>query len=616
MARADFGGTVSDFTFVARTLMGRQVLDLEAATLTFWDAATGGTRHTDLLLNGSPVSSITVGDDGQIPLFQGPDGVTAMWADAGSGRVRMVTTDGAAVHDARVATEAAATAAQAVGTTNGTIIAGQINAEGSATRTALLSAITDLAPRAFDLSEILGRVNYTAHKAGGGEAPPTSLYAYAQAYAVGADFMDADIGATGDGIPVIFHDDTVDALTDGTGALADYSLARFRRINMDKHPLYSALNRPESLALADIIALYKDKAGFVLDVKDSTDVDRICAAVDKFGVRGSTLIGVHDLTALQAMQAKSQAAVAAGGQRYNYFMSWYDYGATLTTPTPAQALACDPVMLSVRGIGTFPTDIVNADSRVAQVVAAANADGRGIPIRAYTINTRYRRDALLAAGVTSFQTDVPGYLIATPKPTAKAASWSSLIPGYGLIANESNEGLPGGAVIASDGAFGMTSATSPVYAMVGELGPVSASTATVQFDCKMDPLPADANGSIRFLFGCPTDRGVSNTQGPVSCIGFYLGMGSAVNGQVKAFYYNAAGTAAQQGATVNPGPIAANTWVSVKLDLTPTTITVSTNGTQRLSFANPGIPALGYVHTGKFLAPDAVSWFRNLALTY
>lgn len=86
MARATFGDTAADYVV---TVAPGGVLRVGAAELTFWSAKTGGTQHTDLLLNGSPVTSIPVPEDGSIPEFQGPDGVTVLWADAGGSRVRM-----------------------------------------------------------------------------------------------------------------------------------------------------------------------------------------------------------------------------------------------------------------------------------------------------------------------------------------------------------------------------------------------------------------------------------------------------------------------------------------------------------------------------------------------
>lgn len=88
MTRATFGATAGDFV---SSVGPGHTLRVGPATLTLWSAATGGTQHTDLLLNGSPVTSIPVGSDGQVPLFQGPSGVNEVWADAGGGsRVRLV----------------------------------------------------------------------------------------------------------------------------------------------------------------------------------------------------------------------------------------------------------------------------------------------------------------------------------------------------------------------------------------------------------------------------------------------------------------------------------------------------------------------------------------------
>lgn len=87
MARSTFGGTAADVV-IARGPGG--IARLVPATLTFWTAETGGTQVTDLLLDGSPATAISVPIDGQVPAFQGPDGVGELWADGGGGRIRIV----------------------------------------------------------------------------------------------------------------------------------------------------------------------------------------------------------------------------------------------------------------------------------------------------------------------------------------------------------------------------------------------------------------------------------------------------------------------------------------------------------------------------------------------
>lgn len=99
MSRSRFGGTVADSTNTIANVEGHRVLEVAAATLTFWTAKTGGSQYTDLQLDdGTAVEEINVPSaTGQIPVFYGPEtpdtdpDITEVWADGGGGeRTRMV----------------------------------------------------------------------------------------------------------------------------------------------------------------------------------------------------------------------------------------------------------------------------------------------------------------------------------------------------------------------------------------------------------------------------------------------------------------------------------------------------------------------------------------------
>lgn len=146
MARAWFGRGSEDF-FVAGPLAPGDSYRTppQAIEVTFWDAETGGTQYTDLLLDGTtPVDSITVPTTGQPPAFQGPDGVVAMWAQAGNSTTRRMMDAGADIATQvaadREAVAADRAAVEAVGTTNDTVIASRINDPESATAAALLAS--------------------------------------------------------------------------------------------------------------------------------------------------------------------------------------------------------------------------------------------------------------------------------------------------------------------------------------------------------------------------------------------------------------------------------------------------------------------------------------------
>lgn len=101
MARYPFGATISDWTFGTATVSGTTQLAqvADGVSVTFWTAEVGGLQLTDLLGADGVARSAIVSSDGtdgrakgQIPPFQGPDGVRLMWAQAGTGPRSIIKT--------------------------------------------------------------------------------------------------------------------------------------------------------------------------------------------------------------------------------------------------------------------------------------------------------------------------------------------------------------------------------------------------------------------------------------------------------------------------------------------------------------------------------------------
>lgn len=93
------------------------------------------------------------------------------------------------------------------------------------------------------------------HRGASGVAPENTLPAWAEARAQGARWVECDVVLSADGIPVLFHDDTLDRTTDGHGPLADQPLAALRRLDAGGwfHPRFAGTPLPtlaEALAAA------------------------------------------------------------------------------------------------------------------------------------------------------------------------------------------------------------------------------------------------------------------------------------------------------------------------------------------------------------------------------
>jgi glycerophosphoryl diester phosphodiesterase len=70
-----------------------------------------------------------------------------------------------------------------------------------------------------------------AHRGCAGEAPENTLCSFELALAQGAAILESDVHLTRDGVPVLIHDPVIDRVTNGSGAVADYTLAELQRFD-------------------------------------------------------------------------------------------------------------------------------------------------------------------------------------------------------------------------------------------------------------------------------------------------------------------------------------------------------------------------------------------------
>ena len=68
-----------------------------------------------------------------------------------------------------------------------------------------------------------------AHRGGAEEFPENTLRAFRHAVDLGYTHVETDVHATADGVAVAFHDDSLDRVTDGRGAVGDLDWRRVRR---------------------------------------------------------------------------------------------------------------------------------------------------------------------------------------------------------------------------------------------------------------------------------------------------------------------------------------------------------------------------------------------------
>jgi glycerophosphoryl diester phosphodiesterase len=70
-----------------------------------------------------------------------------------------------------------------------------------------------------------------AHRGASGYAPENTMAAFGRAVEIGATEVETDVAFTRDGHLLLFHDETLDRTTNGTGRPEDYTLAELRQLD-------------------------------------------------------------------------------------------------------------------------------------------------------------------------------------------------------------------------------------------------------------------------------------------------------------------------------------------------------------------------------------------------
>ena len=119
-----------------------------------------------------------------------------------------------------------------------------------------------------------------AHRGFSQEGLENTMAAFRAAVELGFRYLETDVHTTADGVLLLFHDDTLDRITDGRGRISELpaETVERERIGGAEH-----IPRFEELATA-----FPD-VRFNLDVKDWNSVDPLAAAIERFGLHDRVL---------------------------------------------------------------------------------------------------------------------------------------------------------------------------------------------------------------------------------------------------------------------------------------------------------------------------------------
>lgn len=233
---------------------------------------------------------------------------------------------------------------------------------------------------------LFGRTQIMGHRGGGFFAPENTLAAIAKGFELGVDLIEIDIHLTSDGHAVVFHDDTVNRTTNGSGSIANMTLAQVKQLDAGSwfDPFYAGEKVP---TLTEALQFIAGRGRTILDVK---------------------------VPANQALRDAIHTAIVDSGTSLDDVWVWPSSGNYTNDPRFGDA--------EVQLLSSIPGDL--SDSNL-QALKASGIDGLSVGdgsitqeainafhrndmwVDVYTVNSSARMAQLIAMGVDSIETDRP-----------------------------------------------------------------------------------------------------------------------------------------------------------------------------------------------------------------
>jgi glycerophosphoryl diester phosphodiesterase len=153
-----------------------------------------------------------------------------------------------------------------------------------------------------------------AHRGASGRFPENTLSAFRGAIEDGAQMCELDVQLTRDRAVVVIHDKTVDRTTDGSGAVADLSLAEIRRLDAGAKFQGAAIPGERIPTLDEVFAATAGRCGLNIELKAAGAERKVAELMRARGAAGDSMVSSfnwHMLSALRRIDPEIRLGVLA-----------------------------------------------------------------------------------------------------------------------------------------------------------------------------------------------------------------------------------------------------------------------------------------------------------------
>lgn len=427
------------------------------------------------------------------------------------------------------------------------------------------------------------------------------MQAYDAARDWGATALEISTSSTSDGVLVCMHDLTYDRTTNTKGVINELPASVLDSIGVYQPqlgPAWTAEPLPRVPLLSDVFSKLGGSSVLCVEAKRSADYPAVVAEVERHDLRDSVVMKIfHTSSHLELAKSAGYPVFAYLGTSDVDRTSIAELGARLDPARDYLGVA------ATIGLGQDPLP----DDLVAAAVATR------IPVWVYPVHRRSQAQSFFARGVAGAVSSSIGYS-SSVIDARTADSW-----GTGAIAAGELTHVP--ATVGSapswvpGGILALDAHTRTHMITLGQCAPLPSRGRSfrVDVDVAWRELPTAGVGDFVLAFGHSDDN--YYTPGQASIGGYQARLG--VDGTLGLTAHAAGHSAEVSIATpTRSAPPSLGDWISLRLDVTPTTVTWSRHdGTTLATVACTDARYRGdYLHVGRSSADGSLG-LRNLQIS-
>ena len=229
-----------------------------------------------------------------------------------------------------------------------------------------------------------------AHRGFSQEGLENTMAAFRAAVELGFRPLETDVHTTADGVLLLFHDDTLDRITDGRGRISELPAETVER---------ARIGGAEHIPRFEELATAFPDVRFNLDVKDWNSVAPLVAAIERYGLHDRVLIAsFSDRRRRAVLKQLSRPAASSAGIVSNALF-------VLLGPVLPASLLRLTAGRALRGVHALQVPVRYGAVTVVTPGFVRRAHRLGLQVHVWTVNDPAEMHRLLDLGVDGIVTD-------------------------------------------------------------------------------------------------------------------------------------------------------------------------------------------------------------------